>query len=467
MSRREQSLKIHLLGACGTGMGALAGLLKSLGHKVTGSDVNVYPPMSETLARLGIPVYPGWRPENILHLRPDLVIIGNVIRQDNPEARQALDLGIPYLSMPRAIRHFFLSERRSLVVAGTHGKTTTSSLLLHVLESLGLDPAGLVGGVVRSLGTNFRLGQGPFFVVEGDEYDSAFFDKVPKFLHYAPFGAILTSVEFDHADIYPDLEALVQAFSEFVTLLPEDGCLVYWADSPLVTEIARKARATVVGYGRQGGRFRLLERRPEEGGQILLVRTPLGPIEYRLPLIGQHNALNATAVLALLSSLGFSVRDVAQALETFSGVKRRQEIRGQVRGVTVIDDFAHHPTAVRETIAAVRESWPQRRLIAVFEPRTNTSRRRIFQNIYPRALAGADLVLIREAPGLEKIPREERISSSRLAEDVMALGTPAHYFPDTEAIIEYLVASVRPGDIVLIMSNGSFDNLHGRLLASL
>ncbi|WP_456431405.1 UDP-N-acetylmuramate--L-alanine ligase [Thermosulfuriphilus sp.] len=467
MSRKD-SQRIHLLGICGTGMGALAGLLKSLGHVVTGSDVNVYPPMSETLAELGIPIYPGWRPENIILSNPDLAIIGNVIRRDNPEAQEILIRGIPYLSMPQAINRFFLSSRRPLVVAGTHGKTTTSSLLLHVLAALGLDPGGLVGGVVKSLGGNFRVGQGDFFVLEGDEYDSAFFDKVPKFFHYDPYGAILTSVEFDHADIYASLEEIIEAFAGFVGLVSEDGLLVYWADSPLVEEIVRRSRARKIAYGQgQKADFVLVSRSPLPGGQILEVRTPEGELEFFLPLIGRHNALNALAVLALVSSLGLDAKAVALAMGDFSGVKRRQEIRGEARGAIIIDDFAHHPTAVRETIAAVRESWPDRRLIAVFEPRTNTSRRRIFQEVYPEALSGADLVVVRRAPGISAIPKEERFSSEKLAHDIEALGTPAQYFPDTEAIVEFLLGEVRAGDIVLIMSNGGFDNIHSRLLADL
>ena len=449
-------------------MAALAGMLRERGFRITGSDEQVYPPMSEYLAAEGIPVMEGFRPENLAQ-RPDLVVVGNVIRAVNPEALALAELRIPYLSMPQALAHFFLSGRIPLVVAGTHGKTTTSSLLATALFRCGLDPGCMIGGMVEAFGANFRLGQGDFFVLEGDEYDTAFFNKVSKFLHYRPRHAILTSIEFDHADIFPDFQAVQEAFEAFVRLLPPDGVLLACHDDPVVREIAGKARCRVVPYGSGGERgYRLLDWQADglrSRFRVARNGTCLG--EFLLPLPGRHNCLNALAVLGLMDCLGVPLSNIGDALADFEGVKRRQQVRGQVNGVTVIDDFAHHPTAVRETTAALRAAWPHRRLIVVFEPRTNSSRRAVFQQQYADSFAGADLVLVRRPVPLDGVPPEEQFSSPRLVEDLAARGQQARYFPDTDRILAYLGREVRPGDVVAIFSNGGFDRIHERLLSEI
>ena len=455
--------RVHLLGIGGVGMGALAGLFRAAGVEVTGSEAGpVYPPMSLLLEELKIPVYEGYRRENLDQAQPELVVIGNVIRRENEEAQAVFSRRIPYLSLPEALYAFFLRGKRSLVVAGTHGKTTTSSLLAFALEKLGADPTFLVGGLLRDRNRNFRFGRGPYVVLEGDEYDSAFFDKRPKFIHYAPYAAILTSVEFDHADIYPDFTALKEAFRDFLALLPEEGLLLV-AEEPGAQEVAPASSAPPYSYG-PNGLFRLSQRTPLSSppGQRVRVVWPSGEAEFFLPLIGAHNAENALAVFGLLVELGFTPQEVCQALESFPGVKRRQEILLE-NPVTVIDDFAHHPTAVRVTLGAVRETWPERRVIALFEPRTNTSRRRLFQEAYAQALSLADKVLLKAPPQLEKVPVEERLDLEKLSRDLLASGTPAQAFLETNALWSALLEDLRPKDVVLFMSNGPFDGLPERL----
>ncbi|MDF1614014.1 UDP-N-acetylmuramate:L-alanyl-gamma-D-glutamyl-meso-diaminopimelate ligase [Desulfurivibrio dismutans] len=459
---------VHLMGIGGTGMAALAGMLQEAGWQVSGSDRKVYPPMSDYLVRLGIPVMEGYGPQN-LAAGPDLVIVGNVIRADNPEARELARRRLPYLSFPQALRHYFLANRRSLVVAGTHGKTTTSSLLATLLDHAGLDPGFMVGGIVQAFGRSSRAGSGHFFVSEGDEYDTAFFDKGPKFLHYCPEVCILTGVEFDHADIYPDLAAVKASFARLVALMPPAGRLVAWVDDPVVRELVAAAPCPVLGYGESqtaGWRMRDLAISPE-GTRFTVERdgAHFGDFFSRMP--GRHNALNALAVIAVLDHLGVASATMAAGLAAFVGVRRRQEVRGVAAGVTVIDDFAHHPTAVRETLSALKAAYPGRRLVAVFEPRTNSSRRSVFQEAYVPVFAAADRVLLREPEGLEAIPVGERFSVTRLAADLAATGRQAQAFGDVQAIIDELATSVRPGDVVAILSNGGFDNIHQRLLDQL
>ena len=457
------------MGIGGVGMGALAGLLREAGVEVTGSEgQEIYPPMSTLLQALGVPVWVGYRPENLAAAQPELVIVGNVIRYDNPEVQAVLARKLPYLSFPETMNGYFLKERRSLVVAGTHGKTTTSSLLGYTLERMGQDPLFLVGGLLKDRERNFRYGKGPFAVLEGDEYDTAFFDKRPKFVHYAPFAGILTSVEFDHADIYPDLPALRQAFADFVALIPQDGLLVA-AHEREVLALAAQARGRVLSYGVGEGDYRLLEREPVSSpapGQRLLLEGPEGKAELFLPLIGVHNAENALAVFALLQGLGYGAREIAQAMAHFPGVKRRQEILLE-EPMVVIDDFAHHPTAVKVTLQAVRETWPEQRLVAVFEPRTNTSRRNLFQKDYVRALASADLVFLKVPPFLEKLPPEERLDPERLVADLKAQGTPAYLITNLDDGLASLLNLLKEGDVVLFMSNGPLDGLPQALVAHL
>jgi len=459
---------VHLMGICGTGMAALAGMLKARGLKVSGSDQQVYPPMSDFLAEQGIAVMSGYDPQN-LAAQPDLVVVGNVIRATNPEALALAECRIPYLSMPQTLAHFFLAGRQPLVVSGTHGKTTTSSLLATALHRAGDSPGFMIGGIVEAFGTNYRLGDGPYFVVEGDEYDTAFFNKVSKFLHYRPQHAILTSIEFDHADIFADLEAIKDSFAEFVALIPENGSLVACMDDPVVAEIAIRANCSLLSYGVGAEHLYRLSDLRVQGlcSHFVVSRQGKKLGDFTLPLPGLHNGLNGTAVVALMDHLGFSYEAIQNGLATFEGVKRRQQIRGEVHGVTVIDDFAHHPTAVRETIRALRLAWPDRRLVVVFEPRTNSSRRAVFQDRYAQAFAGSDLVVVREHVPLPDVPEVEQFSSTLLVNDLCRRDIDAHYFPDTEAILDFLHLQARSGDVIAVLSNGGFDNIHERLLSLL
>ncbi len=461
-------MHIHLLGICGTGMAALAGLLKELGHSVTGSDEHAYPPMSTFLADLGIPVQSGYRPEN-LKPRPDLAVVGNVIRRENPEAQAVLAQAIPHLSLPEALNRFLVNDRTAIVVAGTHGKTTTTALIAWLLYALGMDPGFMVGGIARNFQTNYRLGQGAHVVLEGDEYDTAFFDKRPKFLHFQPQLAVLTSIEFDHADIYPDLNRIVQAFEAFLGQVRPEGRVLAWGDAPLVQEVCRRAAAPVLFYGEQAGlTWRAGEVSYLPGGMTFTVfRQGRTWGDFFTPLLGRHNVLNALAALAVAGEMGASPVALAPALASFTGVKRRLEVAGEYQGVLVLEDFAHHPTAVVVTLDAVRRAYPGRRLVAIFEPRTNTSRRKVFQEPYAHAFKDADLVLVREPPDLWKVPPEEQFSSLQLVKDLTAQGQKALYFPDTDTLLTGLLKGLRPGDVALIMSNGDFDHLLPRLCAAL
>lgn len=460
---------IHLIGICGTGMAAMAAMLQQQGFAVTGSDENVYPPMSVFLEQLGIEVMAGYRAQN-LATEPDLVIVGNVVRRTNPEAVELARLGIAYLSMPQALAHFFLTGKKSLVVAGTHGKTTTSSLLATTLHRMGATPGFMIGGLVEAFGRNSNISDGEYFVVEGDEYDTAFFNKVSKFQHYRPFAAILTSVEFDHADIFADLEAIKASFAEFIGRIPTGGALVAHIEDPVVAELAAAhAICPVIGYGTSPACEWWLDELSVNGlaSEFTVFHREQRLGRCRLPMPGLHNCLNALAVIALLHRFGFAFADITDGLATFEGVKRRQQIRGVVRGVTVIDDFAHHPTAVRETLNALRLAWPANRLIVVFEPRTNSSRRAVFQRDYTRVFGAADRILIREHIPLDTVSPEEQFSSPQLAADLCALGKEARSFADTDAILEALAETCQSGDVVVILSNGGFDGIHERLLALL
>ncbi len=459
---------IHLIGICGTGMAAMAAMLQQQGYVVTGSDQNVYPPMSVYLAELGIEVMAGYVAEH-LSPAPDLVIVGNVVRRTNPEAIELGRLGLPYLSMPQALGHFFLTGKKSLVVAGTHGKTTTSSLLATTLHRMGATPGFMIGGLVEAFGRNAQVSDGPYFVVEGDEYDTAFFNKVSKFQHYQPYGAIVTSVEFDHADIFADLEAIKASFAEFIGRIPAGGVLVAHIEDAVVAELAAKAVCPVIGYGTGGACQWRLDELVVTGlsSEFSVYHQGVQLGRCRLPMPGKHNCLNALAVIALLHHLGFGFAEITSGLAAFEGVKRRQQIRGVVGGVTVIDDFAHHPTAVRETLSALRLAWPQNRLLVVFEPRTNSSRRAVFQQDYTCVFDAADQILIREHVPLDTLPLAEQFSSPQLAKDLQARGKAAQAFADTEAILETLVQTCHSGDVVVILSNGGFDNIHERLLTLL
>ncbi len=468
--KTEKEQKIYLMGIGGIAMGTLATMLIEKGYHVTGSDQNLYPPMSTHLESLKVQLCQGYRSENIQAASPDLVIVGNVIRRDNVEAQYVLDHGIPYLSMPQAIDRFFLGDHKSMVVAGTHGKSTTSALLAWVLAQAGLDPSCFIGAFLRDWGASHRIGKGPYMVLEGDEYDTAFFDKGPKFLHYRPHIAILTSIEFDHADIFKDLGAVIEAFRRFVLLIPEDGRLIVNGDDPICLELSRECRGTVETYGgSEAADWQLIRTECSDGSVRLLIRhrgTSLQAIvESRLP--GRHNALNALAVLAAGSAAGISMKLMKDAVLSFQGIKRRQEVLGEVADIVVLDDFAHHPTAVRETIQAIQGFYPNRRLIAVFEPRTNSSRRNVFQADYEAAFDQADLVFIKQPPGLDSISEAERLNAPGLVDGIRNRSVEATYCRDADSLLVSLGSVVSPGDVVLCMSNGGFDGVPRRLLESL
>lgn len=464
----QQVNKIHLTAVCGTGMGALACMLKDMGYMVTGSDHRIYPPMSTFLTGKGVGIADGFRAENIAY-RPDLVIIGNAIRKDNPEVAAVNDMGIGFCSMPQALNHFAANNKKILLIAGTHGKTTTSSLLAWVLTQAGLDPSFMIGGILKNFDSNYRLGSGAHIVIEGDEYDTAFFDKGPKFMHYAPHLATLTSVEFDHADIFTDLDHVRRIFKGFIDALPPGNTLMVFDADENIDGIAPAGAPNVLRYGqRPDSPWRLGEtviRPPWITFDVFKHQQRFWQFKTRMP--GEHNLLNTLAVIAMADSLGIDARVIADALVRFQGIKRRQEIRGVKRRITVMDDFAHHPTAVRETLRAVKPFYPAGRIIAVFEPRTNSSMRDIFQDVYPASFEAADLICIRQPPLLEKIPVAHRFSSEKLVSDLVSRGQRAHYFPDTDTIIDFLIKEAAPNDLIIIMSNGGFDNIHERLLTAL
>jgi len=468
---------VHFVAIGGTGMGSLAGLLAARGLRVTGSDDALYPPMSTLLERWGIPVRDGFRPEHVLDDPPDLTVIGNAVRPDNPEARAAIDEGLRYLSFPDALRELAIEGRHSVVVAGTHGKSTTTSLIGHVLHATGRDPSLLVGGFSLDFGGSFREGGGEHFVVEGDEYDTAFFDKTPKFLHYAARTLVVTSIEFDHADIYRDLGHVKDAFRQVVAKLPRDGALVAAMDEPNVREIAAEAPCRVVGYGASEAgegvaRFRAGRALSDPDGthfDVLVEGRAAG--RALLPLYGTCNVENALAALAVADVLGVPLGEAIPALATVQGMKRRQELRGEVNGILVYDDFAHHPTAVRASLEALRARHPDRRLVAVFEPRTNTTRRAVFQRAYADAFTAADRVVVADPPdgplysNTGETP--ERFSAKRLASDLTLRGTPAAAPGGVDDIVALLRKESRPGDVLLVMSNGAFGGIWERLLSTL
>ncbi|HJQ21817.1 MAG TPA: UDP-N-acetylmuramate--L-alanine ligase [Gemmatimonadaceae bacterium] len=462
--------RVHLVGVGGTGMGAFAGMLKAAGYVVTGSDENVYPPMSDMLREWGIDVFTPYAAENLDRARPDLVIIGNVIRRVNPEATSVRERGLPQMSFPAAMGSLILAGKHSVVVIGTHGKTTTSALMAHVLADAGLDPTFLVGGVTLNYGGNFRLGKGQHVVVEGDEYDTAYFDKGPKFLHYRARTAILTSVEFDHADIYRDLPHYESAFAKFCQTMPADGFLTVAASYPRAVDIARrdsKCRLATYAVDAQAD-YRAQDAHFDADGAHFRVRTPEGTTaEMLLPMSGRHNVENAIGVYAAARSLGLDHMRIAHGFATFAGVKRRQEPRGEIGRVLVVDDFAHHPTAVRETIDAIRERYPERRLWAVFEPRSNTSRRNIHQQEYAESFDSADLVTLREPEPHDKVPVDEQLNVRKIVDALKGRGIIADSSPDVDELVKRVAENAYHGDLVLVMSNGSFGGFIPSLLDAL
>ena len=449
-------------------MAPLAGMLAESGHRVTGSDAGVYPPASTLLDSLGIRWTNGFDAAN-LDPAPDIVVLGNALSRGNPEVEAVLDHKIPYRSLPQTLEEFFLPGHDSLVVTGTHGKTTTTSMLSWILHHAGRRPNFLIGGVAENFGRSFGLGGGEEFVLEGDEYDSAFFDKAPKFLHYHPQEAIITSLEFDHADIYDNLAAIELQFRRLVKLVPRSGRIVAWGESETVRGVVQKAFSPVETYGFTPGVDWLAGDLEITDGQTRFRVSRQGSEVARvsMALSGRHNVLNAVAAIAIAHGRGVSGEAITAAMAAFRGVLRRLEVKGESSGVLVVDDFAHHPTAIRATLDAARHRWPGRKLWAVFEPRSNTMRRRVFENDLAASLATADAAVLGAVNRANLLSEEERMSPARVLEAIRGAGRNAEGFDSVEEIAEYLAAETRPGDLVLVMSNGSFDGLCGKLLGKL
>ena len=461
-------MNYYLIGICGTAMASLAGLLRAKGHQVSGSDDHVYPPMSTMLAAQGIPVAAGFRPEN-LNPAPDLVVIGNAIPRGNAEVEYVLDSRIPYTSAAAVLRDEFIRGRHSVVVAGTHGKTTTTSLMAWVLDRAGFSPSFLVGGVAENFGSSFRWTDGSTFVIEGDEYDTAYFDKGPKFMHYLPDTAILNNVEFDHADIYADFDAIKLAFRRFVNLIPGRGTLIAGFDSPSVRELAARAFCRVESFGiEEGAKWRAEAIGIQPDGMRFRVRvdgTVFG--DYATPLAGNFNARNCLAVIAAAETMGADRVAVQDALLSFRSVKRRMEVRAEVDGIRIIDDFAHHPTAVRETLHALRLRYPDDRLIAIYEFCSLTSRQRIFQHDYASAFVDADIAVIADLFEPERFAEQDRLSTDELVSSIRERGTEAIFVPTADEIVWHLSPRLTRGDTVVVMSNGGFDGIHEKLVKSI
>lgn len=462
----QKGAHIHFMGICGTAMASLAGLLQEQGYKITGSDVNFYPPMSTQLETLKIPVVTGYRAEN-LSPKPDLVIVGNVISRDNAEAVELMKLSIPYMSLPQAMSEFLIADRHSIVVAGTHGKTTTTSLAAWFADRAGLAPGFMVGGIPKNYNQSFQIPLKKHFVIEGDEYDTAFFDKVPKFIHYKPRSVILTSIEFDHADIYKNLDDVKEAFSRLLKLIPQDGLLIYNEEDKNICDILHHCRSQKISFGSQkSADVQIVKNQPVREGLYFSLRYEGKVLDYFLPMFGSYNAWNAAAVFALAKSLNWSV-DVDAAFRSFLGVKRRQELIGEPNGIQIIEDFAHHPTAVEKTISTFRDRPGVGKIHAVFEPRSATSRRNIFQKEYAQAFSAADWTYIARPFAQDKIPPEQRFSSEKLVADIEAQGKRAFLCQDVAEIILQIRKNVHPGDTILVMSNGGFDGIYQKLLTTL
>ena len=461
--------RFHFIGICGTAMATLAAMLQARGHVVQGSDRGIYPPMSEFLAREGIRVFDGYRAGQITP-EIDVVVVGNAISRGNPELEHVLDRKIRFVSLPEALRDRFLWQARPVVLAGTHGKTTTTALTGWLLAAAGRDPSVLIGGIARNFESSYRLGAGRHFVIEGDEYDSAFFDKTAKFLKYLPDVAVIANLEYDHADIYPDMDALRLAFTRFVNLVPRRGLLLLGADSPEAMALADGAHSKVETFGlSDGATWQAHSIEPAPDGTRFSVRRrgePYGQIE--LPMFGEFNVRNALAAIAIADAEGMSPQAAAEAMRQFKGVKRRLQLRGTAAGVAVYDDFAHHPTAIAETLRGVRSAFPDRRIWAVFEPRSATSCRRVFQEDFAKALAAEPVHrVILAAVFRSNLPDAERLSAERLVADLRAAHVRADHIPAVDDIVALIAREAEPGDLVVGMSNGGFEDFHNKLLTAL
>jgi UDP-N-acetylmuramate: L-alanyl-gamma-D-glutamyl-meso-diaminopimelate ligase len=460
---KETPRQFHFLGICGTAMGSVAAALQERGFKVTGSDENVYPPMSIFLEKRGIALKEGYRAENIPPAA-DVVVIGNAIRRGNPEVEAVLSRKLLYLSLPEVLRNYFLRGRHNLVVTGTHGKTTTTALLAWIMEKAGRKPGYLIGGLQKNLGQGARLNDSKYFVIEGDEYDSAFFDKRSKFIHYLPELLIVNNIEFDHADIFNNLAEIKLSFRRLLNIVPQNGMVLLNGDDPSCVEVAKDCLAPMieVGFSKNCAQ-RIREVAYSAGGS----RFKLGEDVFEIPLIGEFNVRNAA--MAALAARFYDVpkTKIDSAFKSFSGIARRQEVRGEVGGIKVIDDFAHHPTAIAHTLQALRRRYRGHRLWAVFEPRSNTTRRAVFQQQLPDALKLADAVLMAQVAKLEQIPEKERLNPKAVVDSIAKAGRPAFYEKDAAAIVDRIVPMLRAKDVVVVFSNGGFDNIHEKLLARL
>jgi UDP-N-acetylmuramate: L-alanyl-gamma-D-glutamyl-meso-diaminopimelate ligase len=454
---------LHFIGVCGTAMGSVAAALKERGFVVTGSDEKVYPPMSTFLEERGVKIAEGYCPENI-PADADLIVVGNAISRGNSEVESVLNRKLAYLSLPETLKLFFLRGRHNLVVAGTHGKTTTTSLLTWILREAGLDPAYLIGGIPKNLGQGCSLHDSKFTVIEGDEYDTAFFDKRSKFVHYLPELVVVNNIEFDHADIFEDLDAIKLSFRRLLNIVPSEGMVLINGDDPNCIDVSRDCRAELVevGFSPNAARhIREVRYHTDRTEFTLLDRT------FSTPLMGEYNVRNCAMAISAAHFYGVSLDQIAGAIASFEGVKRRQEIRGETRGITVIDDFGHHPTAIRETLRGLRHKYPGRRLWALFEPRSNTTRRAVFQQDLPRALAEADGAILAQVARMDQLPPDERLDPERVVADIAAAGRLAFYEPGVDAIVARLKPLVREGDVIVILSNGGFGGIHERLLKEL
>ena len=468
----SEAKHVHVIGIGGSAMAPLAGMLREHGFRVTGSDAGVYPPASTLLESLGISFYNSFDAAR-LDPAPDLVIVGNIIARGNPELEEVLDRRIPYRSLPEILEEVFLPGKHSIVVSGTHGKTTTTAMLAWIFQSAGRRPNFLVGGVAENFGKSYGLGGGEDFILEGDEYETAFWDRGPKFFHYHPDDLIITSLEFDHADIYADFETYELAFRRLVNLVPRRGRVVIWGDTaesgPALRRAASKAFCQVETYGFTENN-EWVARQVEAHGEGMRFEVayrgkPFG--NFELSASGKHNVLNSLAATAVASGRGISAEAISQALATFRSVKRRMDVKGEHGGILVVDDFAHHPTAVRATIEAARNRWPQRRLWAILEPRSNSMRRKVFQESLPKSLALADRVVLGGVFRAQQLGDDNRMDPESVAASVRKLGRDARVLPGSEAISDYLSAEAKPGDLLLIMSNGSFDGLCEKLVKRL
>ncbi|MCP5464256.1 MAG: UDP-N-acetylmuramate:L-alanyl-gamma-D-glutamyl-meso-diaminopimelate ligase [Deltaproteobacteria bacterium] len=469
----ENVKKIYLMAICGTGMGSLAGLLKEQGYNVAGSDANVYPPMSTELERQNIAIYSPFQESNLQDFEPDLVIVGNAISKTNPEAAYLLETDIPYISMPEALNHFFLKDKDVIVVSGTHGKTTTTTIMAHLLTELKQDPSFLIGGVAKNFGKNFQIGKGKYFVIEGDEYDTAFFDKGPKFLHYNPKHVILTSLEFDHADIYDSLDQIKKSFSLLLEIIPPQGSLHIGSDDQAARDVlsaqqqAQKIHSEtfVLKYGcQEGADWQLSDFSANAEGSVFSLKGSQQKIHS--PLTGEYNALNVLACFSVLTQLGFSWDDIQAALQNFKGVKRRQEIIYQNDHTVLIDDFAHHPTAVQKTIVAIKEKFPEHHLLAVFEPRSNTSRTDRFQNEYQKAFEVAGELILAPVNNPTKVKNGNVLNTKKIADHLCDAGIKALAATSSDEIFNNILQKLESSQqkvAVLVMSNGGFDGLVSKL----